>query len=164
MSVTTDPVRPDDAAAIAFAQPMMVVAIDHSAHRVLASLASRYYGFWNNGSGALFAATVSPDYHDHTLPLGRAQGPHGLASAADAFFQAFPDGRVQVEQLVLVDDRIVGHLIVSGTFTGQRGSVRGEGQTIEYRATDIMRVTNGLIAENWHVEDHEALHRQLAAG
>ena len=39
----------------------------------------------------------------------------------------------------------------------------GAGQAINYLATDIMQVADRLIVENWHVEDHETLHRQLAA-
>lgn len=162
MNVHANAVRLGDAAAIAFARPKFAATANSPAHQALASLASRYYGFWNNGSASLFAATVSPAYHDHTLPPGRAQGPQGLVDAAATFFEAFPDGRVQVSQLLLAGDRVVGHLIVSGSFTGRLGTVRGGGQAIEYRATDIMRVAEGLIVENWHVEDHETLHRQLA--
>jgi len=70
-------------------------------------LAATYYGFWNNGSRALFEATVSTDYVDQTLPAGRAHGPQGLADACSAFFESFPDGRVHVQQQMLVGDRIV---------------------------------------------------------
>jgi len=40
--------------------------------------------------------------------------------------------------------------------------VDGAGQVIDYLATDMMRVADGLIVENWHIEDQETLHRQLA--
>lgn len=154
--------RLNDAAAVAFARPDELVSPDDGAAFILAELAATYYGFWNNGSTALFEATVSPDYTDRTLPDGRQQGPPGLADAGAAFFTAFPDGRVKVLQQILVGDRIVSHLRVTGTFTGNRKDTQGTGQTINYLATDIMRVADGLIVENWHVEDHEMLHRQLA--
>lgn len=154
-------VRLDDAAAIAFARPHVLIGEGPTA--LLASLAATYYGFWNNGSPALLEATVSPRYTDRTLPPGRRQGRLGLADAEAAFFQAFPDGRVAILQQLLVVDRIVSHLRVTGTFTGQRQGIQGAGQAIDYLATDIMRAADGLIVENWHVEDHERLHRQLAA-
>lgn len=154
--------RVDDASAVAFARPDVLVSPNDSAASMLADLAATYYGFWNNGSATLFEATVSPGYTDRTLPAGRQQGPSGLADAGAAFFAAFPDGRVKVLQQMLVGDRIVSHLRVSGTFTGSRKGTRGAGQAIDYRATDIMRIADGLIVENWHVEDHEALHRQIA--
>ena len=154
--------RMDDGAALRFARPAHVIAANEPAAQALADLAAIYYGFWNNGSGALFAATVSPAYIDHTLPAGRAQGPQGLADAGAAFFTAFPDGRVHILQQMLVGDRIVSHLRVTGQFTGLRNGVRGKGQVIDYLATDIMRVAEKRIVENWHVEDHETLYRQLA--
>lgn len=153
--------RLNDAAAVAFARPDVLVSPDDSAAAMFAELAATYYGFWNNGSTALFEATVSLGYIDRTLPAGRQQGPLGLADAGTAFFDAFPDGRVKVHQQMLVGDRIVSHLRVTGTFTGTRKGIEGAGQTIDYLATDIMRVADGLIVENWHVEDHETLHRQL---
>jgi predicted ester cyclase len=155
------PARLDDAAAIRFARPAVEILADEPGAQALAELAAVYYGFWNNGSSALFEATVSPSYLDRTLPAGRMQGPHGLADAGAGFFEAFPDGRVHILQQMLVGDRIVSHLRVTGRFTGQRGGVRGKGQAIEYLATDIMRIADGRIVENWHVEDHETLHRQL---
>ncbi|MEG3168127.1 ester cyclase [Sphingomonas sp. LB3N6] len=161
-SLLADPSRLHDAAAVAFARPDVLVSPDDGAASMLAELAATYYGFWNNGSTALFEATVSPGYTDRTLPAGRQQGPSGLADAGAAFFAAFPDGRVKVLQQMLVGDRIVSHLRVTGTFTGSRRGAEGAGQTIDYLATDIMRVADGLIVENWHVEDHETLHRQLA--
>lgn len=154
--------RLDDAAAVAFARPDVLVSPGDDAALMLAELAATYYGFWNNGSRALFEATVSPGYTDRTLPAGRQQGPSGLADAGDAFFGGFPDGRVKVLQQMLVGDRIVSHLRVTGTYTGSRKGIEGAGQAIDYLATDIMRVADGLIVENWHVEDHETLHRQLA--
>ena len=157
-----DSSRLQDVAAVAFARPDVLVSADDGAASMLAELAATYYGFWNNGSTALFEATVSPGYIDRTLPAGRQQGPSGLADAGAAFFAAFPDGRVEVLQQMLVGDRIVGHLRVTGTFTGSRKGTEGAGQAIDYLATDIMRVTDKLIIENWHVEDHETLHQQLA--
>jgi predicted ester cyclase len=47
---------------------------------------------------------------------------------------------------------------------GVRGGAAGAGQRIDYLATDIMRVADGKIVENWHVEDHEALHCQISWG
>lgn len=148
---------------MAFARPDVLVSAHDRTPSRLGELAATYYGFWNNGSATLFEATVSPSYIDHTLPGGRQQGSSGLADAGTDFFAAFPDGRVKVLQQMLVGDRIVSHLRVTGTFTGRREGTGGAGQAIDYLATDIMRATDGLIVENWHVEDHETLHRQLAA-
>lgn len=151
-----------DAAAVRIARPEELIASPDQACGGIAALAQRYYGWWNADSLALFAATVSPAYIDRTPPAGREPGAAGLAEAQRMFRNAFPDGRVHVLQQVVAGDRVVSHLRITGRFTGHRRGVRGHGQRIDYLATDIMRVADGKVIENWHVEDHEALHRQLA--
>lgn len=155
--------RLDDDMAVRAARPEQVVQSPEAGTPALTALAASYYGFWNNGSRTLFDATVSPEYSDRTLPTGRAQGPRGLANAAAAFFEAFPDGRVRVLQQVIAGDRIVSHLRITGHFIGLRNGRQGKGQRIDYLATDIMRVAQDRVVENWHVEDHAALHQQIGS-
>jgi hypothetical protein len=73
-SLPFDHSRLDDASAVAFARADVLVCADDRTACRLGDLAATYYGFWNNGSGTLLEATVSPDYTDKTLPVGRQQG------------------------------------------------------------------------------------------
>jgi len=56
---------------------------------------------------------------------------------------------------------VVAHLRFHGHFTGRLGQIQGQGQTINFIATDIYRVTDGRVAENWHIEDNLTLQQQL---
>jgi hypothetical protein len=38
-----------------------------------------FYDFWNTGDEVLLGEALAPDFTDHTLPLGRPQGPQGPA-------------------------------------------------------------------------------------
>jgi predicted ester cyclase len=38
---------------------------------------------------------------------------------------------------------------------------QGKGEVIDFIATDIHRIVNGRIAENWHLEDNLTLLQQL---
>lgn len=49
---------------------------------------------------------------------------------------------------------MVSHLRFTGHFSGSLGNVRGKGQAIDFVATDIVRVVNGKITDNWHIEDN----------
>ncbi len=69
---------------------------------------------------------------------------------------------MKVLQQIPAGDRIVSHLRFTGTFTGSCRGVKGAGQAIDYLATDIMRVVDGLIVENWQVGDHETSRWPLA--
>jgi len=61
---------------------------------------------------------------------------------------------VRLKQMIVAGDRVVTHLRFRGPFTGHLGQTQGQGQTINFIATDIYRVADERIAENWHVEDN----------
>jgi predicted ester cyclase len=120
-----------------------------------------FYGFWENGSPALLAKALSPQFLDHTLPPGRPQGPTGPAIAWKGFLATVPDLRMTVTQRLVVGDRVVSHLRFTGHFTGVSQGVRGKGRTIDFIATDILRVHDGLVTDNWHIEDNPTFLRQI---
>jgi predicted ester cyclase len=74
---------------------------------------------------------------------------------------AIPDVSCEIEQMIVAGDRVVVHLHFRGHFTGHFGHIQGHGQTINFIATDIYRISDGRIAENWHIEDNLTLQRQL---
>jgi predicted ester cyclase len=146
-----------DATAVALARPQeVIVASDLSPARLAKLLkpVDAFYGFWTNGSPALLSQALSPRFIDHTLPSGRPQGPSGPAAASKGFLGAVPDLKVAVVQRIVVKDRVVSNLRFTGHFTGVFLGVKGRGQTIDFIATDILRVRGGLITDNWHLEDN----------
>src|SRR5437879_13264133 len=60
----------------------------------------RYDTFWHTGDERLAKAALSPDFVDHTLPKGRAQGPEGPLMASRSFRSAVPDLTCEVEQML----------------------------------------------------------------
>lgn len=146
-----------DDAAVAIAKPLDTVvdaSLPGATLDTMLKPVDAFYGFWNNGSPALLAAALSPGFTDRTLPPGRPQGPLGPAAASKAFLAAVPDLKVEVVQRLVVGDRVVSHLHFTGSFTGTFGKVAGKGQPIDFIATDILRVVDGQIVDNWHLEDN----------
>jgi predicted ester cyclase len=123
--------------------------------------ARRYDTFWNSGDEALARAALAPDFTDRTLPRGRAQGLAGPLAASEMMRVAVPDLRCDIEQMVVAGDRVVAHLRFHGHFTGPFKQIQGQGQVIEFIATDIYRIANGRITDNWHIEDNLTLLQQL---
>ncbi|MGO4378737.1 ester cyclase [Pseudoduganella sp. RAF53_2] len=125
-------------------------------------LAARRYGsFWNNGDEAFAVAALAPNFTDRTLPPGRAQGLEGPLAASKFVRAAIPDLHADIEQLIVTGDRVVVHLRFQGHFTGSFKGVQGKGQTVNFIATDIYRVVEGRIADNWHIEDNLTFLQQL---
>jgi predicted ester cyclase len=122
--------------------------------------AQRYDTFWNNGSEALARAARAPNFVDNTLPSGRPQGVEGVLEASMAFRVAVPDLHCDVTQMIVAGDRVVTHLHFTGHFTGTFAGKQGQRQVINFIATDIYRVANGRIAEDWHLEDNLAFLQQ----
>ena len=58
-----------------------------------------------------------------------------------------------VQQVVAVD-RVVSQVRLTGHFTGKLGDVQGRGQAIDFVAIDMLRVQDGKVTDNWHVEDN----------
>jgi predicted ester cyclase len=123
--------------------------------------ARRYDTFWNTGDEALARAALAPNFVDNTLPTGRPQGIAGPLAASKLMRLAIPDIRCEIEQMIVAGDRVVAHLRFRGHFTGRFGQIQGQGQTINFIATDIYRVADGAVAENWHIEDNLTLQQQL---
>jgi predicted ester cyclase len=123
--------------------------------------ARRYDTFWNTGDEALARAALAPNFVDKTLPTGRSQGVAGPLAASKLMRAAIPDLNCEIEQMIVAGDRVVAHLHFRGHFTGRFGEIQGQGQTIDFIATDIYRVADGRVAENWHIEDNLTLQQQL---
>ncbi|WP_322844728.1 ester cyclase [Pseudomonas sp. B33.4] len=123
-------------------------------------LAARRYGsFWNSGEEALATAALSPQFVDQTPPEGRVQGPTGSLLAS----KFLPDLSCDIEQMIIAGDRVVVHLHFRGHFSGTFKALKGQGQRVDFRATDIYQIDNGRIAANWHIEDNISLMAQLQA-
>jgi predicted ester cyclase len=116
-----------------------------------------FYDFWNTGDEALLKEAIAPSFTDHTLPPGRPQGPQGPAFAARQFRAAVPDLEVTVEKLIVAGDYVTVHMSFTGHFTGRFGQTQGKGQPTPFIATDLVKIENGRITDNWHIEDNLTL-------
>jgi predicted ester cyclase len=116
-----------------------------------------FYDFWNTGDLVLLKIAIAPTFIDHTLPPGRPQGPTGPAFASEHFRVAVPDLKLTVEKMIVAGDYVTVHMTFTGHFTGKFGETQGKGQAISFIATDLVKVSNGLITDNWHIEDNLTL-------
>ncbi len=153
----------DDATAVAMAAPHeLIVAGDLTPAQRAAILApiNNLYGFGNTGRADLLKKALSPVFFDPALPPGRPPGPAGPAAASKGFLAAVPDLVVTVVQQLVVGDRVVSQVRLTGHFTGKLGETQGKGQAIDFLAIDILRVQGGKVTDNWHLEDNLGFEQQ----
>ena len=120
-----------------------------------------FYDFWNTGDEGLLKEAIAPNFTDHTLPPGRPQGPEGPAFASRRFRAAVPDLKITVEKIIVAGDYVTVHMNFTGHFTGRFGQTQGKGQRIPFIATDLVKIQNGRITDNWHIEDNLTLLQEM---
>ncbi|MEK4911221.1 ester cyclase [Bacillus sp. FSL E2-8887] len=114
--------------------------------------AQRFYAFWDTGREELIPQTVTENFFDNTLPKGRPQGTEGLKLAAQNFRKVVPDIHCEIEDLLVVGDKVTARLSFTGTHNDKK---------INFFAIDILHVKDGKITEDWHLEDNLTLKQQL---
>jgi predicted ester cyclase len=140
---------------------VVATSIPESQRDATVKAARAFYEFWNTGDEADLKRAIAPTFTDHTLPSGRPQGPEGLAFASRQFRAVVPDLAVRVEKMIVAGDYVAVHMKFSGHFTGKFGRTQGRVQPIEFIATDLVKVENGRITDNWHIEDNLTLLQQM---
>jgi predicted ester cyclase len=63
--------------------------------------------------------------------------------------------------MIVANDYVTVHMEFRGHFTGRFGHIKGQGQAIDFIATDLLKVTDGRITDNWHIEDNLTLLSQM---
>ena len=120
-----------------------------------------FYAFWDTGNAEYASAAVDNDFRDNTLPPGRPQGPKGLLYASQAFRSAVPDLHCTIEDLLVSGDKVTARLLFTGTHKGEFMGHPATGKPVRFFAIDILRIRNGKIVEDWHLEDNLTLLEQL---
>lgn len=123
--------------------------------------AQRFYAFWNTGNEDFISQTVASGFIDNTLPKGRPQGPEGLTFASRNFRKAVPDLQCKIEDLLVVGDKVTARLTFTGTHNGEFLGKAPTGKPIKFMAIDVLRIKDGKLIEDWHLEDNLTLMQQL---
>src|SRR4029078_692191 len=77
---------------------------------------------------------------------------------------AFPDWRMEVEDLIASGDKTVARVGATATHQGEFMGVPPTGQRVEMQLIDIMRFDDaGLVREHWGVADMLSLMQQIGA-
>ncbi|MEP6654522.1 MAG: ester cyclase [Myxococcales bacterium] len=106
----------------------------------------------------------APDHqtHDpHAPPGGWANGPESLKMIAGPFHAAFPDLKVNIDDQIAEDDKVVTRWTARGTNTGAMRDVPPTGKSVVVTGANIARLANGQIVESWFNFDMLTLFRQL---
>jgi steroid delta-isomerase-like uncharacterized protein len=106
---------------------------------------------------------VTPNLIQHLAELPEPRrGREVWREGAELLKHAFPDFRVEIEDIVAADDRVALRLTIRGTHSGEFLGIPATGRQVSYVSHEFYRVENGLIAEEWICSDTAGLFRQLS--
>jgi len=127
------------------------------------ALAARAFARFNERENRdAFFDAYHPDVALHGYP-GALQGLDGLRRFHHALWEAFPDARLTVEDLVVEDDRVALRYRLQGTHRGPYLGVAPTGAGFDVEGLTLLRLADGRVAEEWHSPTELAILRQLGA-
>lgn len=109
-----------------------------------------------------FGDLVADDFVEHDDVTGREPTKAGMLDFFRYLLAAFPDFRMDVEDLIASDDKAVARVRASATHKGEFMGVPPTEAHVEIQLIDIMRFDDdGLVCEHWGVADMLSLMQQL---
>ncbi len=106
---------------------------------------------------------LTPDVIQHLaeLPAPRV-GRDTWREGAELIKKAFPDLRVEIDDVVGDGDRVALRLTIRGTHQGEFLGFPATGRAVSYISHEFYRVADGLIAEEWICSDTASLFKQIS--
>ena len=118
----------------------------------------------NAGDVAGFGDLVADDFVEHQGGPGLPPTKEGTLKFFGILRDAFPDMRMDVEDLIAGEDKAVARVKITGTHKGEFMGVPPTGTRVDVQLIDIMRFNSaGLVREHWGVADMLSLMQQLGA-
>lgn len=122
----------------------------------------RMYDLINAGDIEGFGGLLATDFIEHEEAPGLAPTKEGVMDFFRMFRAAFPDIRMNVEDIFGSGNKVVARVRLTGTHEGDFMGVPATGKHVDIQLIDIMAIgDDGLAHEHWGVLDSLAMMQQL---
>jgi steroid delta-isomerase-like uncharacterized protein len=96
----------------------------------------------------------------HGFPEG-FNGKEGLKQFYSMLWQAFPDLRVSIDDMIEEDDKVSVRFTTSGTHKGEFLGLKPTDKQISFDSITILKFANNKIVERWQCTNEIAMLKQL---
>ncbi len=103
---------------------------------------------------------ATSDYEEHDPLPGQGDGLQGLKDRVSTLREGL-DPRFTIEDVISEGDRLVVRWTNSGTHVGDFLGIPATNKSFSVAGIDIYRVSDGKLAEHWHVVDQLSMLQQL---
>ena len=125
------------------------------------AVARRGYEAINQNNLDALDEVVASDITDNDPAPGQAPGLEGVKQYFSSLHAAFPDVRMDVEEMIAEGDKVVARVSVSGTHRGEFMGIAPTGNRVTIKGIDILRVADGKMVEHWGKFDDLGMMQQL---
>ena len=134
------------------------MATDHAA------TARRLYELINAGDVDRFSEHLADDFVEHEQTPGLAPTKAGVKDFFKMQLAAFPDLRMEVEDVFASGAKVVARVRYTGTNRGAFMGMPATGKSVDVQLIDMFLFgDDGLVREHWRVMDALATMQQLGA-
>jgi steroid delta-isomerase-like uncharacterized protein len=124
----------------------------------------RLYELISAGDIDGFGDCVSDDFVEHEEMPGLEPSKEGVKQLFHMYRAAFPDLRMEAQDILASGDKVVARVRATGTQRGEFMGIPATGKSIDVQLIDIIRFgDDGLAYEHWGVFDALAMMQQLEA-
>jgi steroid delta-isomerase-like uncharacterized protein len=124
----------------------------------------RLYDLINAGDIAGFGELLADDFVEHEEMPGLERSKEGVKQLFHMYRAAFPDLRMEPQDVLVSGDRAVARVRATGTHQGEFLGMPATGRSVDVQLIDITRFgDDGLVREHWGVFDALAMMQQLGA-
>jgi steroid delta-isomerase-like uncharacterized protein len=124
----------------------------------------RLYDLINAGDIDGFGELLAEDFVEHEELPGLEPSKEGVKQLFHMYRAAFPDLRMEVQDVLVSGDKAVARVRATGTHQGEFLGMAATGKSVDVQLIDITRFgDDGLAREHWGVFDSLALMQQLGA-
>ena len=111
-----------------------------------------------------FGELVADDFVEHEESPGLEPTKEGVKQFFHMYRAAFPDLRMEAQDILASGDKAVARVRATGTHQGEFFGMPATGKSIDVQLIDIIRFgDDGLAHEHWGVFDALAMMQQLGA-
>ncbi len=122
----------------------------------------RVYDTINAGDIDGFADLIADDAVEHEELPGLEPTKAGIKEFFRAYLAAFPDLRMDAQDVIESGDKVVARVRATGTNQGDFMGMEATGKRIDVQLIDIMRFgDDGLMHDHWGVMDSLTMMQQL---
>lgn len=117
--------------------------------------------FWNDGNPALINQLFAPNYRHHDPHNPEVHNLETYTRWLTALRAAFPDLRMQIDDVITEGNKAVLRWTIRGTHTGEYMGLMPTGQKMTLSGINVYYVADGKITEAWFNYDSVGMMGQL---